>query len=107
MAIAAKQLADGQLPLAEAALYTAPGATTTYIKSIICCNTGAAARTINLYVRPSAGTSRRIVPKDLSLDVGDTLYLDDPLVLDTGDAIRGDASAATEVDYTIYGAEET
>jgi len=106
MTIAAKQLADGQLPDTESALYTAPASTTTYVKSIICNNTHASnTNIVYLFLQPSGGTSRRIAR--VSLDAGDTLYLDESIVLDTGDAIRGYATNASEIDYIISGAEES
>lgn len=105
MTITAKQLADGQLAAAETDMYTAPASTSTYVKSIICSNTNAStANTVSIYLQPSAGTSRRIAYA--SLNPGDTLYIEEALVLDTGDKIRGLATNATQVDYTICGAEE-
>jgi len=106
MPIAGRQLADGQLPNAEAALYTAPGGTITYVKSIVCANVHAAnTNTVELFVRPSGGASRRIVR--VPLEPSEQLYFNAPLALDTGDAIRGLATNAAEIDYTIYGGEET
>jgi len=106
MALTGKQLADGQLAAAKATLYTTPAGTTTYVKSIICHNTHAANTNVAvLYVQPSGGTSR-IIAK-VALTPLDTLYVDDAIVLDTGDLIRGSATNATEVDYAVFGAEET
>lgn len=106
MGIVGKQLADGQLPVAEGDLYTAPGATTTYIKSIICTNTHAAnTNIVLLFLRPSAGTSRRLIKAPLGPD--EQVYFNEALVLDTGDKIRGNATNVNEVDYVINGAEET
>lgn len=104
MAITAKQLADGQLAATETTMYTVPALTTAYIKSIVLQNTGGGNNTIQLWVKPTGGTSRRIGYAVLA-----TLYthiIDEPLVLDAGDTLRGAATNATQVDFTVYGAEE-
>jgi len=106
MAITPKQLADGQLANSIGDLYTVPASTTGYVKKIILVNTGAGNNTVNLYVTPSGGTARKIISEDTVLATGESLEQTD-LVLDTGDKIQGDATNATEVDFTIYGAEET
>ena len=102
MAVALKDLGTGQLPNAKGTLYTVPGATQAAVK-VTLVNTGASARTVNLYANKD-GTSRRFCPKDLSLGVGDS-FTSDLQTLDAADLIEGDASAATEVDYTINGFE--
>jgi hypothetical protein len=101
-----KVMAEGQLPIAKGTLYTVPGATSALIKTIILVNTDASARTINIYVKPGA-TSRRIFTKDFSLAAGDQTQLDLNIILETGDLLEGDASAATVVDYFVCGVEET
>lgn len=107
MAITAKQLADGQLADATGDLYTVPASTTAYIKSITLVNTGAGDNDVNLFLLPSGGTARRLISKDLCLATAESLVFDAPIVVDTGDKIQGDATSASEVDYTINGAEET
>lgn len=102
-----KSLADGQLAAAKATLYTVAASTQTIIKTITLVNTDTSARTVNLYIKVSGGTSRRIIPKDLSLGVAYCLVFDDELTLEAADIIEGDASAATVVDYVINGVEET
>ena len=69
------QLADGQLAAAIGDLYTAASAGIA-VTSIILVNTDATARTVNLYLTPSGGTARRLIPKDLTLDPGSMLVLD-------------------------------
>lgn len=101
-----KQLADGQLPASIGDLYTVPGATTTYITQIILVNTNTSVEAVNLYLTPSGGTARRLIPVGMNLQPGYALYFDNRLVLDTGDKIRGDTTTASKVDYTIHGAEE-
>ena len=68
------QLADGQLADATGDLYTASAAV--IINSIILVNTDTSARTVNLFLLPSAGTARRIFPKDLSLAPGYAAFFD-------------------------------
>lgn len=105
MVITAKQLADGQLGATEAAIYTVPASTTAYVRVIICQNTGGGNNTVQLWMRPSGGTSRRIVY--VTLKANETFVFDDPLALDAGDSIRGAATNAAQVDFSVYGAEET
>jgi len=68
------QLADGQLADATGDLYTAGEAIA--VMAIVLVNTGAAARTCNLFLLPSGGTARRIIPKDCSLGIGYSLHTD-------------------------------
>lgn len=107
MALAYKSLADGQLAAAKATLYTVPALTTAIIKQITYTNTDASDRTVNLYVKRSGSSSRRIIPKNMNLAVGNTMYWGDgdSMELSAGDIIEGDASSATVVDYVITGAE--
>ena len=102
-----KSLADGQLAAAKATLYTVPADTTTIIKTISYVNTDASARDVNLYIKPSGGTSRRIIPMNMELGIGYMMVYDDEITLEAGDVIEGDASAANVVDYTINGVEKT
>jgi hypothetical protein len=67
-----KQLADGQLGAAEADLYLSDSVDV--VTTIVMVNTDTVARAINLYVKPSAGTSRSIIAKDLSLGAGYSLH---------------------------------
>jgi len=67
------QLADGQLTASEADIYTSTG-NGLIISALILVNTDSAARTVNLFLQPSGGTSRRVSPKDLSLGIGTSLH---------------------------------
>lgn len=102
-----KNLANGQLALAEADVYLVPASTQAIIKTITLVNTDTVARTMNLYIKKAAGTSRRIIPKDTSLPAGYLLEMDQEYTLGAADAIRGDASAATVIDFSVSGVEET
>jgi len=96
-----KQLADGQLADSTGDLYTAVSAT--IISTMTFVNTHTSAITMNVYILPSGGTARRIIPKDMNLGIGYLATLDEEINLDTGDKIQGDASVADKVDYTIGG----
>uniref|UniRef100_A0A6M3XY96 Uncharacterized protein n=1 Tax=viral metagenome TaxID=1070528 RepID=A0A6M3XY96_9ZZZZ len=85
-----KQLADGQLAAAKGTIYTADS--TDVVSSIILVNSGAAHNHVNLYLKPSAGTSRRLIPKDLQLEPGYSLHFDGAkvMILDiTGGIVSG------------------
>jgi len=101
-----KALGDGTLPIAKSTLYTVPVSTNTIVKTITYVNTGGSPVTVNLYIN-SAGTSRRIVPKNLSLKAGSSMETDEEYTLEAGDLIEGDASTALVIDYTIHGVEES
>lgn len=106
MTVDIKSLADGQLASpSKATLYTAPAATQAVVNCITLVNTDGSARTVNLYFKASGGTSRRIIPKDLSLAAGAGFAYDKSISLEAADILEGDASAATVVDYVINGVE--
>jgi|GEM_PF-2263350 len=67
-------LAEGQLPVADGALY--PAAAIVVVKSMILVNTHSAAVSINLTILKSGSTARRLIPKDMSLGIGFSLYFD-------------------------------
>ena len=104
MTLTAKQLADGQLASTQTTIYTTPASTTTYLKTVTLSNTGAAANTCQLWLLPSGGTARRLAY--VTLQANETFTLDSPLVMDTADALQGQATSASEVDYTMHGVEE-
>jgi len=95
-----KQLADGQLANSIGDLYTADS--TDVVSSVIYVNTGAAHNHVNLYLTPSAGTARRLIPKDLQLEVGYCLIFDGQrvMVLDT----NGGLVSGTNVSDVAYAA---
>lgn len=108
-AITHKSLADGQLANSKGTIYTAAEAVRVTFMSVVPTSS---TRTINIYVKRSGSSSRRIVRKDYSVAAGTELIvigptgLIDHLPLSSGDLIEGDASAATEVDFTICGGAE-
>ena len=101
-----ESLADGQLAASETSMYLCQPGTQVKVDFISLVNTDSSTRTCNLYVKRSGGTSRRIIPKDESMDADDCIYVLEPsyvIKLSPGDDIRGDASAATVIDYFISG----
>lgn len=66
-------LASGQLASSEGNLFTAQ-AVGGAVTAICLVNTDSSARTLNIYHQPKGGTSRRIIPKDISLAAGYCLY---------------------------------
>jgi len=68
------QLANGQLSDSIGDLYTAAAAVG--VGSLTLVNTHTVAITVNIYLTPSGGTARRMIPKDLSLQPGYALIFD-------------------------------
>ena len=101
-----KSLADGQLGTTKATLYTCPASTSAIVSKIHLVNTGDSDVTLNIYFKASGGTSRRICPKDMTLKAGYMAVLDDEVVMEAADIIEGDASVASQVDYTISGLQK-
>lgn len=93
---ALKQLADGQLASSIGTIYTADS--TDVVSSIILVNTGAAHNHVNLYLKPTGGTSRRLIAKDLQLDSGYSLHFDGAkvMVLSSSGGVVSVATAAAE-----------
>jgi hypothetical protein len=110
MAITAKSLADGQLPIAKTTLYTCPASTQAIIRQIRCTHVSGAAttETVRLYLKVSAGTSRLIGRGMIDQDEQFHVLTDsESYSLEAGDVIEGLTTTATTVDYTIVGAEQT
>jgi len=92
-----KQMADGQLSDTPATtMYTADSVDVA--STIILVNTDSVARVVNLYMTPSAGTARRLIPKDMSLGIGYSLHWsgDKITVLDLSGAIATSISGWTD-----------
>lgn len=109
MAIVGQTLADGQLPNTKGTLYTVPVGKVAHITIVSLVNADTASHTVNLYVKRSGGTSRRIIGKAVNLPVGADYQFPDNakgLKLSAGDLIEGDADAASKVDYLISGGLE-
>jgi hypothetical protein len=94
---------DGQLPSSKGTLYTTPASTSAYVRSMTFVNTNAATQTITIYKKST--TSRAIAV--FTLAQNERLYLDEPMVLETGDLIEAVTTTAAAVDYTISLVEES
>jgi len=83
------QQADGQFPSSIGDLYTS-SANATVVAAISIVNTNTIVETINLYLLPSGGTARRLIPKDTRLEPGDLLLFDGRRLttMDTSGAIK-------------------
>jgi len=71
---AIKQLADGQLADSIGDLYTADSVDV--VATITLVNTHTSVLTCNLYLTPSGGTARRIIPKDYLVAAGASVHFD-------------------------------
>lgn len=100
-----KNLGEGQLAAAKAAIYTVPGSISAVVLNIVLVNTDVAVRAVNLYYKKSGGTSRRLLPQNTALGIGLKLTMEERITMGAGDAIEGDAAAATVVDYVVNGVE--
>lgn len=106
MADAFKVLAQAQLAGSVATLYTVPGATKTIVRSIFLQETSGAGGpyTAFLYV---GGTGAGNQVKRLTLDNDESAEWTGTLALETGQTVRGYASAANKITITISGDEVT
>src|SRR3990167_7614011 len=105
MAVTFSLLGNGQLAGTEGDLYLVPGATQAAVKSVTLHNTDVVTLNIKLYIKKSAGTSRKIV--DVNLAAGYEMVVGDLVTLGAGDALRGYAGTAAKIDYTVSGVEKT
>ena len=105
MTITVKSLADGQLGTSKATLYACPGGA----KAIVCVtyvNTDSSNRAVNMYMKRSGSSSRRVIPEALTLEANGGTCIRWLRGLSAGDVIEGDASATSAVDYFIQGIED-
>ncbi len=103
-------LYSGQMPNAEAALYTVPAATSVVLANASMCNVTAAAVTCSVAIVKSGGTvgdgTHKVVPITYSLAAGNTLPLKDLIgnhMLGPGDIVAGVAGAASSIDFILSG----
>lgn len=100
------QLADGQLAATIGDLYTASA--TVVVTTIILVNTDTVARTVNLYLTPSGGTARRLIPKDVSLSAGYSLHFDGAKVMimsTTGEVVASSSPTAHATSHQTGGSD--
>jgi len=105
MATTGKILANGQLPAAKGTLYTVPAATRAIIRNVTLAHVAGAIQTIVLYVKKSAGTSRKI--GQAMITTGEFAHEEGIETLDAGDELEGETTNAASVDYAVLGVEQT
>lgn len=106
MALNIKVLANGELPLVKATLYTVPALKAAFIRVLV-VNKSASFTQINIYYKKSGGSSRQMCPRNMDFPTRYKCDLEElPFALEAGDQIEGDATLATSVDYVLYGALE-
>lgn len=99
------KLYQGQPGTTVATLYTAPASTDVKITSIVLCNTTTTAATITLSVVTSAGTAgatNRILAA-FAVNPSDTVTIDTPVHMSTGDFLAGLQGTASAITATISG----
>lgn len=105
MAVVAASLADGQLASSKTTIYTS--SSKSYIKLIVVDNVGASTEIVQVFVKRSGSTSRRIAQVELLTDESARIIdKDDALALSAGDEIEAQTTNATSVDYLITGGTE-
>jgi hypothetical protein len=100
-----KLLAEGQVPAIKGTLYTVPANTKAIIRTVTFANVAATTEIVNLYVKQSGGTSRRISRAQISIN--EFAHEEDIGTLEPGDEIEAYTTNATSVDYTVHGVEQT
>lgn len=97
-------LANGQVANSEGAIYTCPASTRAMIKTVTFVNTSATPQTVVLYVRESAGTSRRVFQWIMSQY--QTGVYGESIALNAGDTLRAVSTTNNVVDFTVHGVEQ-
>lgn len=105
MPITPKVLADGQVAATKTVIYTVPAATNAVIRTVAFVNVAATTETVQLYVTPSGGTSRKFSRATIGPD--EFAHEEDIGTLETGDALEAETNNATSVDFSVMGVEET
>jgi len=100
----AKALADGQVANTLTAIYTVPGSTTAYVRTMKFFNTNAATQTVEVDLN-SAGTDRQLYRFQLAQN--ESAVIDDRITLEAGDIIKATTTTATAVNFSVHGVEET
>ena len=104
MATTGKILANGQLPAVKGTLYTVPALTRAIIRNVTMAHVAGGIQTVVLYVKKSAGTSRKIA--QTMIDTDEFSHEEGIETLEAGDEIEGSSTNAASVDYTVLGVEQ-
>ncbi len=101
-------LASGRLAGSTADIYTVPSERKVVIGEIKLVNNNSVTESVNIYVLPSGGTARRLLPVNMELESGYMCdVLDNPIQLSSGDKIQGSSTNNNQVDYVLFGIEST
>lgn len=104
---AAPIIQNQQLPAALTSLYTCPSARTVLIKHAVFCNTTGGAVTVTVEIVPNGGSSGNaaMLMDAISVAAGASYVSTelDGVVLQTGDSLYANASAAASISANIYG----
>lgn len=107
MPFQAKVLADGNLPIAQGAIYTVLFGVTAYVKQLLLFNSNAADQTIQLWLVTTSATPRpwrRLVLAQNQSAV--VLEHGEAVTLEASHSIQAQTTTADAVSYTITGVEE-
>lgn len=100
-------LAEGQIPNAQAAIYTVPAATSAYLKSLVVKNTNAVVQTVRILINVS-GTPRAWKQAQLAIDeYAEFLDAGETLELPTGASVEAVTTTPAVVDFVLSGVTQT
>jgi len=104
----AEFIADGVLPLAQTALFTAPAGLPYRVTLITLHNTTGVNRVVVFAVARQGGAIRTIYRATVNANTDDWMELGERgLVLGQGDILYGNAAAAAAIDYCVFGEQIT
>ena len=95
-----------QLAATVTTVYTAPTGKRAQIGTIILHNTTSAAKDVEIFANGSTASAKIL---NITLAANETYEFSPkvPLVLEGAETLRGDATAATEINIIVLGREET
>jgi len=105
MALTHKFLAKGQVAATPGTIYTAPAATTGFIKAVYFHNTSSSDETVKVYYDGTSAADRIF---EGIISGKDTLEWDVAysIILPTGDTLQAETTTGTTLNYIVFGAED-
>src|SRR3972149_8242464 len=92
MPFTVRSLADGIVPTPKNTLYQCATGLSTIVKTVTYVSVTSSPQTVNLYFRPTGGsTSRSLIPQDMALGGRFLLETDMEYTLEAGDVLEGGA----------------
>ena len=109
MAVAEKKIAQGQLGTSDAAAFTGTSGHTYTITTVVFCNTDTSDRTFRWHNVDAAGSSTAANAEfyDQPIPANSTLRIKDRTVVEGAGMLRGLASVASKVTYSVYGLDRS